>query len=136
MFKFLFLLTVLTSQAWSKGSPMIESVIQDYFNGYQQADTTSIQNAFHPDTKLISVVDGKMDITEMKEWIKSLEERRLRGDFRKGILKTESIDITKHTASVKLNIRFKEFEFTDYLSLLQIDGQWLIVGKIYHYQKL
>ena len=38
IFKFLFLFLLLTSQTWAKGSTMIENVIQDYFQGYQQAD--------------------------------------------------------------------------------------------------
>lgn len=113
---------------------MIEEVIQDYFNGYQMADTKLIKNAFHQDTKLLSVDGGKLDVTEMKDWLKGLEERKLRGDIRKGKLQIQSIDMTKDTAVVKLGITFEKFGFTDYLSLLQIDGKWIIVGKIYYYQ--
>lgn len=136
MFKFLFLLTVLTTQSWAQGSHQIEKVIQDYFQGYQKADTQLIQKAFHPNTKLLSVDEGKIDILEMSDWLKGLEERRIRGDVRVGKLKTEFIDVTHEAASVKLTITFKSFEFTDYLSLLKIDSKWIIVGKIYHYQPL
>lgn len=136
MLKFLFLMTLLTSQAWPKGSMTIQNVIQDYFQGYQQADTSLIQNAFHPKTKLLSIIDGKMEVTEMEDWLKSLEARRARGDIRIGKLKIESIDVTDQAASVKLKIRFQTFEFTDYLSLLRIDGMWVIVGKIYHYREI
>ena len=136
MIKFLLLLILLTAQTWAKGSTMIENVIQDYFQGYQQADVSLIQRAFHPGTKLLSVTNEKMDITEMKDWLTNLEDRRLRGDFRIGKLKIESIDITNQAASVKLKIRFQSFEFIDYLSLLKIEGKWLIVGKIYHYREI
>ena len=136
MLKLLFLFLLLTSQTWAKGSTMIENVIQDYFQGYQQADISLIQNAFHPDTKLLSVSDEKIDVTEMKNWLKSLKERHESGDIRLGKLKIESIDVTDQAASVKLKIKFQEFEFTDYLSLLRLDGKWLIVGKIYHYRKI
>lgn len=136
MLKILFLMTLLTSQAWAKGSMNIQNVIQDYFQGYQQADTSLIQNSFHPQTKLLSITNGKLDVTEMKDWLKSLEARRVRGDIRVGNLKIESIDVTDQTAAVKLNIRFQTFEFVDYLSLLRIDGMWIIVGKIYHYREI
>lgn len=136
MLKFVFLLTLLTLQAWAKGSMTIQNVIQDYFQGYQQADTSLIQNAFHAETKLLSIANGKMDITEMKDWLKSLEDRHMRGDIRVGKLKIESIDVTDQAAAVKLKIRFQTFEFTDYLSLLRIDGMWIIVGKIYHYREI
>ncbi|HXH30260.1 MAG TPA: nuclear transport factor 2 family protein [Bacteriovoracaceae bacterium] len=136
MLKFLVLISLMSSQAWAKGSPTIDGVIQDYFLGYQRADTSLIQNAFHPQTKLLSVTEGQMDVTAMEDWLKSLEERRRRGDIRLGKLKVEAIDITQQAASVKLQIRFQAFEFTDYLSLLKIEGEWLIVGKIYHFREI
>lgn len=134
MLKILFLTIMLSSQVWAKGSPMIDQVIADYFQGYQNADTTLIKNAFHNQTRLLSVDEGKLDVTEMQDWLKGLEERRARGDIRKGKLEIASIDVTQETASVKLNISFEKFSFTDYLSLLRIEGKWIIVGKIYHYQ--
>lgn len=136
MFKILFLLSLLTSPSWAKGSNMIENVIQDYFQGYQNADVELIKNAFHPDTRLLTIDQGKLDVTEMTSWLKNLEDRHSRGDIRVGKLTIESIDVTNEAAVVKLKIRFKTFEFTDYLSLLKINEKWLIVGKIYHYQPL
>lgn len=136
MLKFLLFFIISTSQLWAKGNFMIENVIQDYFQGYQQADTKLIQKAFHTETRLLSVDQGKMNVTEMKDWLVSLEDRRLRGDIRKGELKIVSMDVTDYAASVKLNIRFPAFEFTDYLSLLKIDGEWQIVGKIYHFKEI
>lgn len=136
MLKFLLVLTMLTTRVWAKGSVMIDDVIQDYFQGYQQADTKLILNAFHPDTRLLSVDNGQLDKTEMSDWLKGLEDRRLSGDIRKGVLKIESIDSTNYAASVKVKITFPAFEFTDYLSLLKIDGKWLIVGKIYHFKEI
>jgi hypothetical protein len=136
MLKFLIFITLMTTQTWAKGPTMIDDVIQNYFNGYQKADTVLIKKAFHSDTKLLSVSEGKLDVTEMKDWLTSLEDRQARGDIRTGKLKILSIDVTDETASVKLNIRFPKFEFTDYLSLLKIEGSWIIVGKIYHYQPI
>lgn len=136
MLKLLIFVTLMTTQTWAKGSTMIENTIQNYFQGYQNADTALIKKAFHSDTKLLSVSEEKLDVTEMKDWIKSLEDRHARGDIRIGKLKILSIDETNETASVKLNIRFPKFEFTDYLSLLKIEDKWIIVGKIYHYQPI
>jgi len=136
MLKFSILFILLTSQTWAKGSDMIEKVIQDYFQGYQKADVTLIKKTFHPDTRLLSVDQGKLDVTEMSAWLKNLEDRHLRGDIREGKLTIESIDVTNETAVVKLKIRFKSFEFTDYLSLLRIEEKWIIVGKIYHFKEI
>ncbi len=52
---------------------MINEVIQSYFEGYQKADVALIKKAFHPDTRLLSVDHGKLDVTEMNVWLKNLE---------------------------------------------------------------
>ena len=126
----------LSSALWAKGDPMIEKVIQDYFEGYQKAEVELIKRSFHSDTRLLSVDGGKLDVTEMKDWLKNLEDRKARGDIRKGELKTIFMDVKDYTASVKLQISFPQFVFTDFLSLLKIDGKWIIVGKIYHFQEI
>lgn len=131
MLKFSLLFLLLSTQAFAKGSVMIENVIQDYFQGYQLAETSLIKKAFHADTRLLSVDNNQLDKTEMKDWLISLEDRKVRGDIRKGELNIHSIDQTENSAVVKLSIDFPKFQFTDYLSLLKIEGKWLIVGKIY-----
>lgn len=136
MLKFSLLLVLLSTHVFAKGSFMIENVIQDYFQGYQLAETRLIKNAFHADTRLLSVDNNQLDKTEMKDWLVSLEERKIKGDIRKGELKILSIDQNGEAAMVKLSIKFPKFQFTDYLSLLKIEGKWLIVGKIYSVQEI
>lgn len=133
---FLLFSVFASGQSWAKGNDMIETVIQDYFEGHQKADVTLIKKAFHSDVRLLSVDQGKLDITEMNDWLKNLEDRHHRGDIRTGKLTIVSIDQTNETAAVKLRIQFPGFAFTDYLSLLKIEGNWIIVGKIYDFTKL
>jgi len=111
---------------------MIEQTIQNYFKGYQIAEAELIKKSFHEDVKLLSTTEGRLEITTLRDWLENLENRKLAGDIRIGELKIESIDQTVDTASVKLKIIFPHAEFTDYLSLLKLEGNWVIVGKIYH----
>ena len=136
MLKFFIMLTLLSTQSYAKGSFMIEQVIHYYFQGYQLAETQLIKKAFHANTRLLSVDNQQLDVTEMKDWLIGLEKRKLDGDIRKGELKVLSIDQTGNTAAVKLSIKFPTFQFTDYLSLLKIEGKWLIVGKIYSVKEI
>lgn len=135
MLKLVMLLVLFSTQTYAKGSVMIEDVIKNYYQGYQLAETSLIKKAFHADTRLLSVDKGQLDKTEMNDWLKSLEDRKIRGDIRKGELTIHSIDQTENSAVVKLSIKFPTFTFTDYLSLLEIGGKWLIVGKIYSVQE-
>lgn len=44
----------------------------------------------------------------------------------------QSVDVEGDAASVKVTDDFAGMRFTDYLSLLKIDGRWTIVSKLYH----
>ncbi|MBI3556627.1 MAG: nuclear transport factor 2 family protein [Deltaproteobacteria bacterium] len=109
----------------------IQSVIQAYFQGYLSADSEQIARAFHPQARLYATEDTKLEKTELAEWLDSLRQRRAKGDIRQGKLEIASMDVAGTAAAVKTILTFPTFEFTDYLSLLQIEGQWRIIGKIY-----
>ncbi|MGZ3698914.1 MAG: nuclear transport factor 2 family protein, partial [Bdellovibrionota bacterium] len=53
----------------------IEEVVRDYFQGYLSAQAALVAKAFHPETRLLSVEGGKLERTEMPEWLENLENR-------------------------------------------------------------
>src|SRR4051812_7099577 len=109
----------------------IETTIEKYFKGYMEAKPELVSEAFHAETRLYSTEEGKLEKTEMKDWLDNLEERKKKGDKRVGKLEILSLDQTKDAATAKVRITVKTLEFIDYLSLLQIQDEWKIVGKIY-----
>ena len=109
----------------------IKQTIQYYVTGYLQAEKEILAKAFYPETRLYSVDEGKIDKTEMSEWFKNLDERKAKGDIRTAKLKIIWIDITQDTAVAKIQLKFAKVQYTDYLSLLQVNHQWTIVGKVY-----
>lgn len=113
----------------------IKSVLQDYFPGYLTAESHLVARAFHPETRLLSVEDGMLEKAEMTEWLKNLADRKDRGDVRQADAEISIVDITGPAAVAKVTLTFPNYKFTDYLSLLQVQGRWQIVGKIYAVQK-
>jgi hypothetical protein len=111
--------------------PLIRKVIQTYFESYLGADADGISQAFFEGTDLLSVDQGSLDRTGLRAWLSNLRERRARGDLRQADAEVTSIDISGDAAMAKAVLRFKEFSFVDYLSLLKIEGRWRIVGKVY-----
>jgi hypothetical protein len=111
--------------------PEISAVIQNYFQGYLRAEADQVGRAFHQDARLLAVDGGKLDRTEVPDWLKSLRTRREKGDVREAVTEIAGIDRTGDAAVVKTVLQFPKFQFTDYLSLLKIDGAWSIVSKIY-----
>jgi hypothetical protein len=112
----------------------IQSVVREYFEGYTGAESARISRAFHPEVKLYSVDSqnaGALDRTELKDWLKNLDDRKQKGDIRKAELEIPMIDISGTAAIAKVVLTFPKFRFTDYLSLLEIEGSWRIIGKVY-----
>jgi hypothetical protein len=60
----------------------VENFIQNYFQGYLTADRALVAKAFHPETLLFSIGDGKLEKAEMAGWLCNLEERKSKGDVR------------------------------------------------------
>ena len=109
----------------------IKETIQTYVDGYLHAESTLVEKAFFEETRLYSVDQGKLDKTEMSDWLQNLTQRKSRSDIRKAKLEIGFIDITEQSAMAKIILNFEKRVFTDYLSLLQLKDGWQIVGKIY-----
>lgn len=109
----------------------IETVVKNYFHGYLRAEADEVDGAFHRDSRLMAAEEGKLDSTAVSDWLKSLRIRREKGDLREAVTEIAGVDRTGDAAVVKAVLRFPKFQFTDYLSLLKIGGDWKIVNKIY-----
>jgi len=109
----------------------IEAVVENYFQGYLKAEADRVGRAFHEDARLMAAEEGKLDRTDAADWLKSLRTRREKGDLREAATEIAGVDATGDAAVVKAVLRFAEFQFTDYLSLLKLGGAWRIVNKIY-----
>ena len=114
----------------------ILETVQNYIDGYLGAQSGLMKKAFHTQTRLFSVDEEDLDTTEMIDWLSNIEERQLKGDIRKGKSEIKFLDITNNTAIVKLVLSLDKFEFTDYLSILNIKNEWIIVNKIYSVKEL
>lgn len=125
----------MSTNSTSTEKVKIENVLQEYIRGYLMAEKHLLEKAFHPETRLFSIDDGKLEKTEMSDWLKNIEDRNKKGDVRSAGQEIISIEITNDAAVAKVAITFQKHKFTDYLSLLQIQGQWRIIGKIYTAQE-
>lgn len=114
----------------------IRGTINTYVEGYLNADKNLISKAFSAETRLYSVDERNLDKTEMTDWLTNLDTRKAKGDIRQAKLEIKNIDITDDSAVAKIELHFAKMLFTDYLSLLQVNDVWTIVGKIYSVKML
>lgn len=113
----------------------IQRTLQYFFDGLDNQDFATIMKAFHPDAMSWCVTKNGLSGGPVSSWEKGIEKSKtdpahlFNEKSRKNIA---FIDITDDAASVKVEWNFTPLMFTDYYNLLKLDGQWLIMNKIFH----
>ena len=108
----------------------IRRVVEQYLHGLKFNDTISLQQVFWPEARLFWVQqDGQLGELTQPQWYASF--RGSVGKEEPGVLRIAKVDLAGDAASVKVIEEYPDSRYTDYLSLLRIQGRWWIVGKIY-----
>lgn len=109
----------------------VRAVVQRYLHGLKFNDVESLKGAFHPDAKFFFVDDhedlGQLSQTEWYEQFKGSAGHEEQGEL--GIV---ALDVTGNAAAVKVYEEYPTSTYTDYVSLLTLNGEWRIVNKIYY----
>jgi hypothetical protein len=109
----------------------VREAIQHYFQGHATGQGEHFRKAFHTDAKLFFIRDGKLTQWTAEEYI-SRASGKPAADEAQRKRRIDSIDISGNAAVVKLTLDYPSVVFTDYMSMLKIDGQWKIVNKTFH----
>jgi hypothetical protein len=103
-----------------------------YFEGVRSSDTAAAHRAFHPVLTMYSVRDGALAPRTVADWLKGIAERAPRPPKPDGVpRRVVSVDITGTAAMAKLELDYPDATIIDYMSLLKVNGEWTIVGKIF-----
>jgi hypothetical protein len=113
----------------------VEQTLQTYFDGLYEGDTRKLGAAFHPASHLYSVApDGGAADVPRADWFKMVESResaKSKGSERRD--RIVSIDFNGPAAAfAKVECQIPPRYFTDYLTLLKIDGRWQVIAKAFH----
>ena len=114
---------------------LIQKTIQLYFDGLYYSDVDKINKAFHPSSQVMGFFDGNLSMLSLEQFaelVKSTPAPSENGEAYD--MKIVSMDITGNEAVVKVEDLYLGLRFTDYLSLLKIENEWVIVNKVYYYE--
>ena len=123
---------VLSAQTPNDGGDKtaVRLVVETYLRGLKFNDTTSLRDAFWPDARLFYIKrDGSLGQLTQQAWYATFAGSV--GKEEEGSLKITAIDVTRDIASVKVVEEYPRSRYTDYLSLVRMQGKWKIVNKIY-----
>ena len=111
----------------------IQSTLWTYLDGLHEGDTEKLGRAFHEGSHLYWMEGGAVSDWPRAKWLEVIAGRPSAKS--KGLKRTDrivSIDLSgPETAFVKLECSIHPRYFTDYLSLLKVDGRWVVAQKVF-----
>ena len=111
----------------------IEQTVQTYLDGLYEGDADKLASVFHETSALTYEQDGKLTVLPRDQWLSgcasagSPQSKGLARDD--AILQVDQAGPT--TALVKVKCQIPPRYFTDYLSLLKVDGRWVVAQKVF-----
>jgi len=102
--------------------------LENYLLGHKTGKAEYMEKAMHTEGKLMFIRDGKYATIDFKNYIAGMSGKEAKDEAeRKRYI--ESIEVTGNVAIGKLVLDYPTIKFTDYMTLLKIDGEWKIVNK-------
>ena len=110
----------------------IRQTVQYYFDGGQNRDSLALRKAFHPEARMLFAREGELVVVPIAEYITRVgSDRPEPGEVDSTQRKVVSVDVVGDAAMAKIELKRPDAVLTDYMSLLKVDGRWLIVNKIF-----
>jgi hypothetical protein len=114
----------------------VTQALTTYFDGLYHSDTARLRQVFHPRAIYACATDGKLLYLTMNEYFPVVDKRpspASKGEARHDrILSIEFAGPVTAFARVECAIEPKHF--TDFLSLVFVEGRWQIMSKVFHYK--
>ena len=111
----------------------VRRALEHYIRGHATGQGEEFRKAFHPDAKLFAIRDGKYWQLTSEEYIARAAGKPAADEAQRK-RSIEAVDITGNAAVAKIVLDYPQVKFTDYMSLLKIDGEWKIINKTFHSQ--
>ena len=111
----------------------IAAALTAYFDGLYEGDTDNLKTIFHPACHLYGELDDALSDSDMPTVYARVENRTKpseRGDPKEdGVIAIDQSG--PKSAFAKVMIALGNNRYTDYLTLLKLEGRWRIVGKTF-----
>jgi hypothetical protein len=112
----------------------VRVALNAYLEGHATGQADAFRRAFSPEARMLFMREGHFVKTEIAEYIARApgkaaadEDRRRRS--------IDLVDIVGDAAIGKITLDYPDVTFTDYMTLLKIDGEWRIVSKVFHAER-
>ncbi|RPE08176.1 hypothetical protein EGT74_14000 [Chitinophaga lutea] len=111
---------------------LILLTLNDYLQGRPVKDIERLRGAFHPDSHIRTIIDGKLVQWTLPQYLDLVAEATIQECQPKLLSYTWDGD----TGAAHVQLTFATFRFIDRFNLVKLDGKWLIVDKVSYRQEL
>lgn len=105
--------------------------LENYLKGHATGDGEYMKKAFHTEGNLIFIRDGKYTTRSFADYIAGMSGKSATDEAKRKRW-IESVHIVGNAAFATIILDYPSAKFTDYMSLLKIDGEWKIVNKTFY----
>ncbi|MBU2547277.1 MAG: nuclear transport factor 2 family protein [Proteobacteria bacterium] len=113
------------------------STIEDYFQGMYHSDAERLRKAFHPQAQVMGHFSDSLVVNTLEQFLKFVAKTPAPSAGGEAYdMRIVSMDRTGQAGVVKVADLYLGLRFTDYLSMLKIDGRWVIVHKTYFHEPI
>jgi hypothetical protein len=109
----------------------VRKALNAYFEAQATGQSEHFRRGMHADMRMSFVRDGKLVHRNLDEFVGGNSSGKPFPDEAKRKRKIVMVDITGTAAVAKIELDYPDVFFTDYMSLLNVDGEWKIVDKIF-----
>jgi len=112
----------------------VRAALNHYIQGHATGDGSHMRIAFQPKANLYFIRDGKYTEWASTDYAAGFSGKPAADEAQRK-RRIASVDITGTAAQAKIVLEYPGVTFTDYMSLLKIDGEWKIVSKVFHAER-
>ena len=112
----------------------VRAALNHYIEGHATGDGSHMKIAFHPNANLYFIRDGKYAERTSADYAAGFSGKPPADEAQRK-RRIESVDISGTAAQAKIVLEYPGVTFTDYMTLLKVDGEWKIVAKVFHAER-
>ena len=118
----------VSASAQHPDAELVRIPLENYLKGHATGEAEYMKKAFHTEGNLMFMRDGKYTTRSFADYIGGMSGKPA-ADESKRKRWIESVHVVGNAAMAVIILDYPTAKFTDYMSLLKINGEWKIVNK-------
>lgn len=123
-----------TTPAFAQDEAGARAAVEHYLAGHATGNPAEFSAAFHEKAKLYWNREGQLAERTSAEYIAGASGKPADDEAQRK-RQIVSLDVTGNVGMAKVVLDYPAVKFTDYLSLLRVDGEWRIINKIFEAER-